>query len=63
MKQGKGSLSSPRGMYAYKSNPMPQPSRVSSQCGPGSNPAQSKVNTLLKQQHAQKESLRGQSGM
>ena len=50
-------------MYSTKDNPMGQPSRTSSQCGPSSNPDAMKANRLLQKAHAQKESLRGKSGM
>ena len=51
-----------KGLYSYKSNPVPQPSRTSSQCGLGSNPDQAKANKLMKKAYAEKESLRGKSG-
>jgi len=59
----KKSMTSGKGMYSTKDNPMAQPSRTSSKCGPGSNPDQSKANRLLQKAHAEKESLRGKSGM
>ena len=58
------SLSSGTGMCSTKSNPMSQPARTSSECGPTvSNPDQRKANGLLKKAFNSKESLRGQSGM
>lgn len=63
-KSGKGgSLTSGIGMCSTKSNPLPQPSRTSSQAGPGSNSDQGKVNSLLQRAHQEKDSLRGKSGM
>jgi hypothetical protein len=56
MDNGKGMCSSP-------DNPMKQPSRVSSEFGPGMNADQAKANRLLKQAAAKNESLRGKSGM
>lgn len=52
-----------KGMCAYKSNPMPQPSRMKAQCGPGSNPDQMKANKMLQKAQATVDSLRGKSGM
>jgi hypothetical protein len=57
------SLDSGKGLCSYASNPMKEPSRTSSQCGPGSNKDQSKANGLLKKAFESKESLRGKSGM
>ncbi len=51
------------GMCSYKSNPMPKAAETSRQCGPGMNADQQKANRLLQQAHAQKDSLRGKSGM
>ena len=59
----KTSLSSGKGLYSTSKNPMAQPSRTSSQCGPGSNQDQVKANKLLQKAYAEKESLRGKSGM
>lgn len=56
-------MDSGKGMYSYASNPMKQPSRVSSECGPGMNADQQKANKLLKKAYAQQDSLRGKSGM
>jgi hypothetical protein len=58
-----GSMNSPKGLCSHSSNPLAQPSRTSSQCGPGMNPDQKRANSLLKQAYAEKESLRGKSGM
>lgn len=51
------------GLCSYKENPMRQANQVSSECGPGGNPDQQKANRLLKKAYAEKESLRGKSGM
>ena len=59
----KTSMTSGKGLYSSKDNPMSQPSRVSPQCGPGSNPDQKKANKLMNKAHMEKESLRGKSGM
>lgn len=56
-------LNTGKGMYSTKSNPMPQPKRVSSMAGPGSNPDQKKVNSMMQKAYSEKESLRGKSGM
>lgn len=56
-------MDSAKGIYSTKDNPLKQPSRTSSECGPGSNLDQKKANKLLKQAYAEKESLRGKSGM
>ena len=55
-------LDSGKGIYSYSKNPMSQPSRTSSKCGPGENPDQAKANKLLQKAHAEKDSLRGKSG-
>jgi len=60
---GSMSMTSPKGMCSHKSNPMSQPSRISSECGPGGNPDQKRANKLLKSAHKEKEALRGESGM
>ena len=52
-----------KGMCSYKDNPMPKAKETSSQCGPGGNKDQQKANKLLKKAHAEKDSLRGMSGM
>ena len=59
----KTSMTSPVGVYSHKSNPMAQPSRTSSAIGPSSNSDAMKANKLLQKAHAEKESLRGKSGM
>jgi hypothetical protein len=56
-------MDSPVGVYSTKENPLPQPSRVSSQCGPGGNADQQKADRLLKAAYQEKEKLRGKSGM
>lgn len=62
-KQGKASMDSPKGMCSYSKNPLPQPSRTSSMCGPGMNADQKKANKLLQKAYAECDSLRGKSGM
>lgn len=52
-----------KGMCSYKENPMKAAARVSRECGPGMNADQRKANGLLQKAHAQKDSLRGMSGM
>lgn len=52
-----------KGLYSSKDNPMAQPSRTSPKCGPGSNSDQAKADRLMQKAHAEKESLRGKSGM
>ena len=59
----KSSMTKVTGLYSYKSNPVPQPSRTSSKIGPSSNPDAMKANKLMQKAHAEKESLRGKSGM
>jgi len=51
------------GVCSYKNNPMSPASRVKPECGPGMNADQSKANKLLQKAHAEKDSLRGKSGM
>jgi len=63
MKNMKGGMDSPKGMYSYKSNPMKAPKEVSPMCGPGMNSDQKKANKLLQQAQKQQDSLRGMSGM
>ena len=58
----KTSLTSGKGIYSTSSNPMAQPSRTSSMCGPSSNADAKKANKLLQKAYAEKESLRGKSG-
>jgi hypothetical protein len=58
----KTSMTSPVGVYSYKSNPMAQPSRTSRAIGPSSNADAMKANRLLQKAHAEKDSLRGKSG-
>lgn len=52
-----------KGMCSYKDNPMKAASRVKPECGPGMNADQRKANKLLQKAHAEKDSLRGKSGM
>lgn len=58
-----GKYNSPKGMYSYKDNPLPQAKQVKPMCGPGSNPDMQKANKLLQQAMNKDESLRGKSGM
>ena len=62
MPKGKG-YASPKGMYSSKKNPMPQPKKVSTMMGPGSNADQMKANKLLQQAQKKEDSLRGKMGM
>jgi len=57
------SMNKGKGLFSSKDNPLSQPSRTSPKCGPGQNPDQSKANRLMQKAHAEKESLRGKSGM
>ena len=58
-KQGK-SMSSPRGMYSYKSNPMKQPRRVPEGLGGSAySPDRSKVVAMSKEAIRKHESQRG----
>jgi len=59
----KSSMTKVKGLYSTKDNPLKQPSRTSSQIGPSSNPDAMKANRLMQKAHAEKESLRGKSGM
>jgi hypothetical protein len=52
-----------KGMCSYAKNPMPKAAEVSRKCGPGLNKDQQKADRLLQKAHAEKESLRGESGM
>lgn len=52
-----------RGMCSTKDNPMKQPSRTKTECGPGMNKDQKKANKLLQKAQSQQDSLRGVSGM
>ena len=63
MPKGKSSMTSVRGLYSSKSNPVKDASRVASKMGPGGNADQAKANRLLQQAHAKNESLRGKMGM
>lgn len=56
-------MDTPKGEYSYSDNPLPSARRVSSECGPGSNPDQQKANKMLQKTHSMDESLRGKSGM
>lgn len=67
--EGKGKMpkgkfmDSGSGMCSYDKNPMSAAARVAPECGPGMNADQSKANKLLQKAHAEKDSLRGKSGM
>lgn len=64
MEMPKGKMmNNPKGMYAYKDNPLQPAKRVEPKCGPGSNPDQMKANKLLQKAQMQDDSLRGKSGM
>jgi len=66
MKNGKGngtSLTSGKGMDSYAKNPLAQPSRVRTECGPGLNADQRKANRLLQEAQRKVDSQRGQTGM
>ena len=52
-----------KGMCSTKDNPMSAASRIAPMCGPGMNADQTKANKLLQKAHAEKDSLRGKSGM
>jgi len=56
------SLTSVKGLYSTKKNPMPAPKKVSSEMS-GSNPSAVKANKMMKQAYVEKESNRGKSGM
>jgi len=62
-KMGGGKMSSPKGMYSSPKNPMKEAMHVPSQCGPGMNPDQSKCNSLRQKAYAERDALRGKSGM
>ena len=59
----KGSMSSPKGMYSYKDNPMKPASHVKPMTGPGGNADQQKANKMLQKAQSSEDSLRGKSGM
>lgn len=56
-------MSSPKGLYSTRDNPLPAPKTTSSRFGPGGNADQVKANRLLQQAFTKNESLRGKSGM
>lgn len=58
-----GLLQSGKGLGSYSDNPMSAASRTAPKCGPGMNSDQTKANGLLQKAHAERESLRGKSGM
>jgi hypothetical protein len=62
-KSGGKFMNSGIGLCSYDSNPMPMANQVSPKCGPGGNADQQKANRLLQKAHAEKDSLRGKSGM
>lgn len=57
------SMTSPKGIYSYKTNPVKAPRMTKSEIGPNSNPDAMKANRLLKKAHMEKDSLRGKSGI
>ena len=61
--KGNGSMTSGKGMCSTKTNPLPMANQVSPKCGPGLNSDQQKANALLQKAHAEKDALRGKSGM
>ena len=62
-KMGGKYMDNGKGLYSYKDNPMKMANQVSPMCGPGGNADQAKANRLLQKAHAEKDSLRGKSGM
>lgn len=62
-----GSMDSAKGLCSYRSNPMKQPSRTSSECGPAlgvpANSDQVLANRLRKEAFRERDSLRGKNGM
>ena len=56
-------MSSAKGLYSTKDNPMKQAKQVPVGISGGSNSDAQKANKLLKQAQAQQDSLRGRSGM
>lgn len=62
-KGASGNMNSPVGMCSSKKNPLPMPSQVRPECGPGANPDQRKANMLLQRAQRDIDSLRGKSGM
>ena len=56
-------MNSGKGLYSSKSNPLPAARRTEPMAGPGSNPDQQKVNKMMKKAEAERDSLRGKSGM
>jgi len=63
MAEKRGSMNSGKGLYSSKSNPLPAARRTEPMAGPGSNPDQQKVNKMMKKAEAERDSLRGKSGM
>ena len=59
----KTSMSSLKGVYSTKSNPMKAPRQVKPMMGPGGNADQQKANRLLQKAQKTEDSLRGKSGM
>ena len=58
-----GSMTSAKGVYSSKSNPVKAPKQVKAMCGPGGNADQQKANRLLQKAQMKEDSLRGKSGM
>lgn len=56
-------MDSGKGLCSYKDNPMKKAKQTEPMCGPGGNKDQQKANKLMKKAHAEKDSLRGKSGM
>ena len=59
----KSSMTTGKGLYSTKSNPVKAPRKTSSLIGPSSNPDAQKANRLMQKAHTQCDSLRGKSGM
>jgi len=57
------SMTSPKGIYSSKTNPVKAPKMTKSEIGPSSNPDAQKANRLLKKAYMENDSLRGKSGM
>jgi hypothetical protein len=63
MKLPTSNMKDAKGIYSTSDNPLTQPSRTSSECGPGGNRDQQRANRNLKKAFAEKETLRGKSGI
>jgi hypothetical protein len=67
MPKGGKSMTSPKGLYSYKNNPMKAAKQTRGGTGPAlcspANPDQMKVGKLQRKAYAEKESLRGANGI